>query len=183
MSNVGNKVKGAFNTVHGIGENSIRATALGAVDTIAHDKEGEVKNDQIAQQGRMETQRGMEQMSGRQQNTNTMANNYNTTTADPALANSTIANTTANPSTSDYPRHHRDNEVYNDSQAQTVYDHGNNVPSQAGYTNAVGGVPEPSGNTEYGAGYGAGYGVGNNNVVDPRQDVGNSQYDNGNRRY
>ncbi|KAJ3983302.1 hypothetical protein F5890DRAFT_208662 [Lentinula detonsa] len=180
MSNVGNKVKGAFNTVHGIGEN-VRATALGAVDTIAHDKEGEVKNDQIAQQGRLETQRGLEQMSGRQQNTNTMANNYDTTTAAPALANSTIANTTANLSSSD--RHHRDNEVYNDSQAQTVYDHGNNMPSQAGYTNAVGGVPEPSGNTEYGAGYGAGYGVGSNNVMDSRHDAGNSQYDTGNRRY
>ncbi|KAJ4485671.1 hypothetical protein J3R30DRAFT_3441121 [Lentinula aciculospora] len=184
MSNVGNKVKGAFNTVHGIGEN-VRATALGAVDTIAHDKEGEVKNDQIAQQGRFETERGMEQMSGRSRNMNAMAN-YDTTTADPTLSANSTANTTTdtttNPATnSEYPQHHRDNEVYNDSQAQAVYNQENNAPSQPGY-NAAGGA-QPSRDTGYGAGQGGGSYGSSNNTVNSQNDAGNSQYDSGNPRY
>ncbi|KAJ3830327.1 hypothetical protein EV361DRAFT_943754 [Lentinula raphanica] len=199
MSNIGEKVKGAFNTVHGIGEN-IRATTLGAVDTIAHDKEGEYKNDQIAREGRMETQRGMDQMSGRQRtygdtttanaNTNTVpagshANQSytfdhdrarDTVSAEPPLTKSSFANTTSHPTTTgDFPGHHRDDEVYNDSQAQTVYDHGD-VPSRSGY-NTVGGVPEPSGSTMYGAGYGAG-----NNNLDSRYGV-DAQYDASKRQY
>ncbi|KAH7881124.1 uncharacterized protein C8R40DRAFT_1164538 [Lentinula edodes] len=174
MSNVGERVKGVFNTVHGLGEN-VRATALGAVDTIAHDKEGEMKNDQIAQQGRLETTRGMEQMSGRPRNVNTTAN-YDTTTADPSLAN--------HPATSDYPQHHRDNEVYNDSQANAVRNPGSNAPStQPGY-NTSGGV-QPSENAGYGTQRGneyGGAGVDNANV-NPSYNSDNAQYDTGNPRY
>ncbi|KAJ3918567.1 hypothetical protein F5877DRAFT_78916 [Lentinula edodes] len=169
MSNVGERVKGVFNTVHGLGEN-VRATALGAVDTMAHDKEGEMKNDQIAQQGRLETTRGMEQMSGRPRNVNTTAN-YDTTTADPSLAN--------HPATSDYPQHHRDNEVYNDLQANAVRNPGSNAPSQPAY-NTNGGV-QPSGNAGYGTQRGneyGGAGVDNANV-NPSYNSVNSQYDTG----
>ncbi|KAJ3869290.1 hypothetical protein EV359DRAFT_76845 [Lentinula novae-zelandiae] len=162
MSNVGERVKGVFNTVHGLGEN-VRATALGAVDTIAHDKEGEIKNDQIAQQGRLQTTRGLEQMSGRPRNVNT--------TADPSFAN--------HPITSDYPQHHRDNEVYNDSQANAVRDPGSNAPSQHGYDTS-GGV-QPSGNAGYGTQRG-GAGINNANV-NPSYNSDNAQYDAGNPRH
>ncbi|KAE9409190.1 hypothetical protein BT96DRAFT_1012785 [Gymnopus androsaceus JB14] len=117
MSNLGSKVKGAFNTIHGVGEN-IRGTTLGAVDTMAHDKDGEAKNEAIGQKGRSEIQRGMEGISGRPQ----------------------AATTT------DYPKHHRDDEVYNDSQAQGMYQ--GNDASQPAY-NAGG---QASGNTGYGTG-------------------------------
>lgn len=118
----------------GVGEN-IRGTTLGAVDTMAHDKvrhysslyysfhsciakDGEAKNEAIGQKGRSEIQRGMEGISGRPQ----------------------AATTT------DYPKHHRDDEVYNDSQAQGMYQ--GNDASQPAY-NAGG---QASGNTGYGTG-------------------------------
>ncbi|KAJ3857254.1 hypothetical protein EV368DRAFT_77871 [Lentinula lateritia] len=167
MSNVGERVKGVFNTVHGLGEN-VRATALGAVDTMAHDKEGEMKNDQIAQQGRLETTRGIEQMSGRPAN-------YDTTTADPSLTN----HTTTNPVTSDYPQHHRDNEVYNDSQADAVRNPGSNAPSQPGYDTS-GGV-QPSGHAQRGSEYG-GAGINNTNA-NSSYNSDNAQYAAGNPRY
>ncbi|KAF8999644.1 hypothetical protein BDQ17DRAFT_745382 [Cyathus striatus] len=55
-SSFGNRVRGVFEVVHGVGDN-IRGTALGAVDTMGHN--GLTKNDEIARQGRLETQRGM----------------------------------------------------------------------------------------------------------------------------
>ncbi|KIK70536.1 hypothetical protein GYMLUDRAFT_279025 [Collybiopsis luxurians FD-317 M1] len=115
MSNIGNKIKGAADTVHGIGEN-IRGTALGAVDTIAHDREGETRNDAIGQKGRLETQQGLERMSGYP------------------------ANTTGAPTStaSDYPKHHRDDEIYNGSQAQAVYQGTDDTLQMAG---APGNVP------------------------------------------
>ncbi|KAJ8518016.1 hypothetical protein ONZ45_g4884 [Pleurotus djamor] len=57
---LGDKVKGAFQAIHGIGEN-IRGTALGAIDTITKDG---TRNDQIAQRGRLETSEGLARMRG-----------------------------------------------------------------------------------------------------------------------
>lgn len=108
--------------------NPYDSLCAGAVDTLAHDKEGEMKNDQIGQQGRLQTQAGMGQMSGRNANANV----------------------------SDYPRHHRDDEVYNDSQAQAVYDGG----SQQAY-NTTGEQPYGSANAAYGAGNNTTGGSGN----------------------
>jgi hypothetical protein len=144
----------------GIGEN-IRGTALGAVDTIAHDKEGEIKNEQIGQKGRLQTEQGLGQMSGHpraQATSNTVDPSY---TSDPSYASNTAnpsyTPNTANPSytsntadpsyTSDYPKHHRDDEVYNDHQAQAVYE-GNN------YNNSQPASGTTSGQTGYGQ-YGA----------------------------
>ncbi|KAF5392425.1 hypothetical protein D9757_002294 [Collybiopsis confluens] len=104
MSNVGNKIKGAASTFHGIGE-SIRGTALGAVDTIAHDKEGEMKNDAIGQKGKLEAEQGMQRM-------RMSGHPIQATTTAPGAPSAGI---------SDYPKHHRDDEVFNDSQARAVY--------------------------------------------------------------
>ncbi|RXW23008.1 hypothetical protein EST38_g2844 [Candolleomyces aberdarensis] len=50
---------GVFQVVHGFGEN-IRGTFLGAFDTMTHETSG--RNDQIAREGRLEIQRGMERL-------------------------------------------------------------------------------------------------------------------------
>ncbi|KAF9561489.1 hypothetical protein CPC08DRAFT_707318 [Agrocybe pediades] len=60
-SSVGNRVKGAFEVLHGAGE-SIRGTAMGALDTMGH--EGLTKNDEIARQGRLEMERGLANLKG-----------------------------------------------------------------------------------------------------------------------
>ncbi|KAF8148626.1 hypothetical protein B0H34DRAFT_736321 [Crassisporium funariophilum] len=54
-SGFGNKIKGAAEVIHGMGEN-IRGTMLGAVDTMGHESVN--KGDDVATQGRLEVERG-----------------------------------------------------------------------------------------------------------------------------
>ncbi|KAH9487428.1 hypothetical protein JR316_0001503 [Psilocybe cubensis] len=62
-SDFGNKIRGAVEVVHGAGEN-LRGTMLGAVDTMVH--RGPTTNDDIAQQGRLEMERGLAHLRGPQ---------------------------------------------------------------------------------------------------------------------
>ncbi|TFK24354.1 hypothetical protein FA15DRAFT_420021 [Coprinopsis marcescibilis] len=99
--NTGNKVRGIFEVVHGLGDN-IRGTFLGAVDTMMNHNSS--KNDEIARQGRLEMQRGLTNMrSGR-----------TTTTAQPGMVQSTAPGTGPwSPAHGDfYPQ---------DPQAQSLY--------------------------------------------------------------
>ncbi|KAF7974173.1 hypothetical protein HWV62_13303 [Athelia sp. TMB] len=59
-SGFGNKIKGAIQVTHGIGEN-IRGTVLGAVDTVSGDNTGA---DNVATTGRAEVDQGMANMRG-----------------------------------------------------------------------------------------------------------------------
>ncbi|KAJ2913177.1 hypothetical protein MD484_g7234, partial [Candolleomyces efflorescens] len=84
---LGEKVRGLFQVVHGFGEN-VRGTVLGAIDTVTHDTSG--RNDQIAREGRLEIQRGMERL-GRRTGTSTVGvsttvNHYPATDNEPQVA-------------------------------------------------------------------------------------------------
>ncbi|KAF6741935.1 hypothetical protein DFP72DRAFT_1179888 [Ephemerocybe angulata] len=55
----GEKIRGVYEVIHGIGEN-IRGSFLGALDTMSHhDSTVPSRNDQIAAEGRAELQRGL----------------------------------------------------------------------------------------------------------------------------
>ncbi|KAL4079827.1 hypothetical protein J3A83DRAFT_4368674 [Scleroderma citrinum] len=60
---LGNKLKGAAQVVHGIGE-SIRGTVLGAVDSIAHTPSSEAKYEATASKGKAEIEEGIAKVRG-----------------------------------------------------------------------------------------------------------------------
>ncbi|KAF8909886.1 hypothetical protein CPB85DRAFT_710389 [Mucidula mucida] len=139
MSSIGNKIKGAAQVVHGVGEN-IRGTGLGAADTIAH--EGENKGDAIAQRGREEMSKGMANMGRRapaedQSYTDTRAptvsghtNQVDGTGAHPRGYNGAVGTETHSMPTgkmpsgthtsNQHPNHHRDDAISNEPDAINV---------------------------------------------------------------
>ncbi|KAH6903390.1 hypothetical protein BKA70DRAFT_1300848 [Coprinopsis sp. MPI-PUGE-AT-0042] len=60
--NVGGRIWGLWEVIHGLGD-SIRGTALGAIDTMTHSDSR--KYDTIASEGRAEMQRGLANLAGR----------------------------------------------------------------------------------------------------------------------
>lgn len=116
MSSIGHKIKGATQFVHGMGD-SIRGTALGAVDTATGG--GETKNDEIAQRGRLEMQEGLDNMRGIHPASGLppgLPLRPSVPEKDHGAAHEGQM-TQAPGSTNEFPKHHRDDAISNDPDA------------------------------------------------------------------
>ena len=153
-SGIGDKIKGAFQVAHGVGD-AIRGSTLGAADSAMSHNEAQAKNAGIANKGSAEYSEGMNRMRGTGGNYPPSTNTTSTTTASTGPGSTTTAFADPSYTTSDYESR--------TAGPHTGF-HGAGSGAGPGYGHGTGNVggagAGPDGTTSMGTGVDTGAGVG-----------------------